>query len=413
MDWIVALFIFLIYLVYFFLYIRPLAPALDDSNSLTSIIEENIELDTQWSVEKLPIIINSNVSGKEPFMIDFGLNWTNFGMGNNISYDVDEGKLIFLADLKKGNNIVYAIKSNRNYSNPNTIQDLSSDQGSFSINSQEISADIDNGLISQLRYSDLTPITATTVSLDSVQLDEGSFTTYTNSTNFYSEYKIKTDVFNHSLYAFAESNRLFGLVKSNQIYEDHNLTITFNLANYTNFYLDEQNAGSFSLNQTNCTTYNKQYVDFQNSQEGISFVFPPGGALELCTQNNQLSLSASFDINPSAQYQIIPHQGDENSTLLYKSPFRYSYGVIEDEQGIDINLLEVVNQTDYETLKDQWGYPNQRDFSFEVQNDTGQTVLVFGPEEPAEQNVFAKVIDTHFLNQFAERIKIKIIVQTW
>ena len=57
-DWVISLGIFILYLAWFFLLIRPYMVQ-EETPNMVSLVKENFEKDAFWTVEKVPIIATS------------------------------------------------------------------------------------------------------------------------------------------------------------------------------------------------------------------------------------------------------------------------------------------------------------------------------------------------------------------
>ncbi|HLD97205.1 MAG TPA: hypothetical protein VI934_02580, partial [Candidatus Nanoarchaeia archaeon] len=110
-DWIISLGVFLVYLGVFFLMIRQLPERQSPAASLLGSVADGVAESAAWQVQRLPLVISSNVSGAEPIITSFGYDWKNFSFTDNTSFDISEGKLIFAKQLKTGKNIAWLVKS--------------------------------------------------------------------------------------------------------------------------------------------------------------------------------------------------------------------------------------------------------------------------------------------------------------
>ena len=77
-DWIVSLGIFLIFLTLFFFYLLPITVEQPEAaDVLLADIESNLRENATWYVQKVPLFIRSNISGVEPIVAPFLLDWKN------------------------------------------------------------------------------------------------------------------------------------------------------------------------------------------------------------------------------------------------------------------------------------------------------------------------------------------------
>ena len=75
-DWAISLALFLIYVIWFFIFVRPTFLQDNVQESLINIVEDNFKEDYKWTVSKLPIMIHTNITNTyEPIILDFPYSW--------------------------------------------------------------------------------------------------------------------------------------------------------------------------------------------------------------------------------------------------------------------------------------------------------------------------------------------------
>ena len=147
-DWIFSMSIFILYLGWFFIFIIPSLQKTEKIESITGNINDALQKNLTWTVQKVPIIIRSNVTvANEPVFVNYTLNWTKFSMINNNRTYKDQGNLIFLANLTKGNNVFWIVSSKENYTNDTASAQILSNSNYATVSSKSFKVNFKNGLV--------------------------------------------------------------------------------------------------------------------------------------------------------------------------------------------------------------------------------------------------------------------------
>ena len=178
-DWVISLAIFLLYIAWFFIFIRPLAVQNNVPNLVDSL-KSKIHEDAYWTVLDYPIIIESNFSlSKEPIVagIDF-INQSDYFIINRSFFFVAD-KLFFLDNVSPGTDVESILNSNETYEPYRQITDLIATNASASggglqatiENNMLGTADFDGPKIfSYQLYSNSVPVTASNITFSNSQI---------------------------------------------------------------------------------------------------------------------------------------------------------------------------------------------------------------------------------------------------
>jgi hypothetical protein len=411
-DWIISLGIFLIFLGVFFLSLRQLTFDPSPADSLLNNVVDGVDDFTLWQVQELPLIITSNITGTEPVLVRFRQPWTNFSFKDNTSFDHKEGKLIFVKRLEEGKNLLSLVSSTDNYSIPTTGRDLEGTDNLVTVNTKRFSAEFSNSMLLRVNHFEKERISDYNVSILGVELNTETATKETSNTELSTMHKLKFDQFNHTSFIVAGFPRIFNYINTN-VKEQHNLTMSATVRNYTFFHIDNSISGTINYSKKDCTTTKSRYIDFYDSISGVSFITPEGTNLSFCAGNRTVELTLEFSITNETRYDIIFHEDNFNSTLKYVSPYRTAFGIVENLSGVSYNLFKSMNETDYKVLKENWSYPVSRDFSFVLENQSGSKVFVYEPVNPGITNVFAKKEDLFVLDKYATKKKHQLRIRGW
>ncbi len=414
-DWIMSLGIFLIYLAWFFIYVRPLVSPPVEMGSLLQVMGDRFEANTTWSIDTVPLAVFSNISGiDEPVIADFEMGWneTGFAFSDNRTFFLDSRKLFFLQNITRGKSVFELVHSGEGYSQPTARQlDLAATKDSVSIGKAAMKADFVDSVLTSAVYRDSYRIQGFNLTMNSVALviENSSFT----STPIVAKYGIQTQLLNHSSYVFAENPRIYSIISLNRpLEQQQNFSVTAIISNSTSYYADT-GSGAISFNGS-CRDLLTGYLDLSDGIAGFTFIFRESANISLCAGNSTLKVTASFILKNETRYEIIMHEGSYNSTLKYKSPYTTRLGAIERQEGISERLLSSLNRTNYSAVKTSWGFPPSRELSFTVVNESNSEVYRYEPVAADRfANIFVREIKGYLLDQYGGRQRVTVRLRAW
>ena len=411
-DWIISLGVFLVYLGVFFLMIRQLPERQSPAASLLGSVADGVAESAAWQVQRLPLVISSNVSGAEPIITSFGYDWKNFSFTDNTSFDISEGKLIFAKQLKTGKNIAWLVKSPENYSKPATTADLAAGPNGVSIDSQRFVTEFQNSIITRASHFEKERLSDFNISISGVSFKPESGSAENSVQTISAKYKLVLPKINHTSFIVAGFSRIYSYVTTDAT-EPHRMLISATIRNYTQFHINNALSGGINYTDGTCTSSETRLIDFYDANSGLAFILPQEGNVTFCTGNTSIALGLEFPIGNETRYDMIFHPGDYNSTLKYVSPYRTAFGMIENVTGTSLSLYKSLNETDYAALKNRFGYPNSREFSFTLLNSSGAALFNYQPVIPGITNVFTREADIFVLDKYGAKTKHKLRIKGW
>ncbi len=412
LDWIISLGLFLIYIGVFFIAIRQLPAQQSVTDALLENVADGIAESTEWQVQRLPLIIFSNLSGTEPVIVGFAYDWKNFSFTDNASFDRKDGKLIFVRTLSQGRNALELVASSENYTAPAASFDLTATSQGASVNSQRFSAEFQNSMLARASHFDKERLSDFNISIEGVVLKPETAATEANVTALSAKYKVEFSQLSHTSFAVAGFSRILNYVNTDAK-EPHNIVISATLRNYTSFYVNNAVSGAINSPAQTCTASIGMYIDFYDDISGVTFIAPEGTNISFCSGNSTAQLSLDFPMKNETGYDILFHSGDFNSTLKYVSPYRAAFGIAENVTGVSKALYKKVNESDYEALKGSWSYPKSKDFAFALYDADGGLVFNYQPKTPGITNVFAREKDVFVLDKYGLKAKHKLRIRGW
>ncbi|MBI4438654.1 hypothetical protein HY640_01855 [Candidatus Woesearchaeota archaeon] len=411
-DWVMSLGIFMMFLAWFFIFIKPLATPSTNMEPILRVASEKITANTTWAVETIPLIIFSNITGtEEPLIVDFPFAWnqTNFAFSDNTSFLLDEGKILFMANITPRKTLIL-VHTDQNYTHtPPYNSDLTATSDAATV--RDMRAEFKGGMIKTLTYRERYLMQVFNITINTLQVEGQNTSESINP--LAAKYKMQSTLINHTSYVFPAKTRIYNLIRlNNPLTTPQNFSLRTTISNVTDYY-SVQASGAIDYNGT-CTDIMTNYIDLHDSLAGISFIFKDRQNISLCATNSTLRMSAYFTLTNDTSYEIMLHEGDYNATTPYISPYSETFGATELQQGVSYKLLAELNRTNYTDLKAAWKYPASRELAFTILNETGGEIYSYQPVNPTEtQNIFAKETDTTAIDQYGKRKKVTIRVRAW
>ncbi|MBC8444206.1 hypothetical protein H8D83_01335 [Candidatus Woesearchaeota archaeon] len=403
-DWAISLAVFLLYIAWFFVFVTPVSERAELTN-LIPLVEDRLLEDISWSVYKAPMIITSNTTLiNEPLIVEFPFDIENFYLDGKY-WILDRGNLIFLDNLSEEENTFWIVDSDESYSLPFVMNDLepnsefSSTTGfkAYFYNSMFYKADYPTQKINGVSYN-----------LNSVSLDvtTNSFT----STPITSIYKVINQAINHTSYIFAKNQKVYNYidlnVEGNYIFE-----LSFDLFKYSNYFTDNLYMGVFNYSQNETFEYSGDILSLYSSNSVLTLILGEESEIILHhTNSSNLQLTVEIPFSSNTFYNLIFHEDlDDREDFIV--PYSAKFGMFEGEEGISLEKLLILNQSDYKTLKSDYNYPKDKDFSIELSNST-TTLFNKGPVPPVT-NIYSKETTQWMLDKLSGKTKLNLIIKTW
>lgn len=410
-DWIISFSIFIVYLWWFFIFIVPSVQQAE-GRGFPEDFNSKLVKNVTWEVKKVPVIIHSNYTlNSEPVILNFTLNWSNqtFAMrGNNFSL-LDEGRLLFLANLSKGSNVYFLVSSEENYGSEAREDDLNIFSNEISVNSKGFKVGFKDGLLRNLSYNGKAFLNSTEYYSGSVSLNSSS-SSITKSPVI-GKAKFNSQGFNVTTYVFARNERAYSFVDSNVPF-NFSITASYNLKAFTSYFANNLFRGTINYSNPKCFSFNSTFVDLYNPTEGLSFFMAGESGIRICNDNETLRMNITIPVNKSSELRIYAHSGSYNGTLNLTDAYIVEIGSVEKVFGISQNRTLKLNSTSYESLKEQFSIKSE--FSFSITNDTNAQVLIVEKKVPGDtDDVFVKSFDCWLLDKYGEIRKCKINLKSW
>ncbi|MEM2121507.1 MAG: hypothetical protein QXU20_02545 [Candidatus Woesearchaeota archaeon] len=392
-DTIISIAIFVVYIVVIFFFIAPSFRSSPELNQETRIIEKNLDF-LNRVVYKLMLYVKSNISGYETLIIDFPMNWSYenvlFVDKNQkiIDFYIDEGRMLFMYNLSP-KNLFYIINSNNDFSNQTRSSEIITGNENYTT-TNNFRVDLSNFLIKNITFKDYVLLHNFNIIINNASFERIN-SEFLNR-GFVNIYKSSSPDIKNTIYVFNNKRRVYSLIENKNILNvseennNYSVLLIFNMTNFTNFYSDNLNNGIINYSVQDCYSFISDYVDFYDSNKGLSFITSEASNIEFCNDNGFLILNISFLLNKPFSYTMIVRDVDE-STFELKNFYSYAYGFIQEISGIYYDYLKnntLINNALLRNLN-----PSKR---FKVAVKTSNDFFEFGNNTPTNINIYAKTI---------------------
>ncbi|MBW3023140.1 hypothetical protein KY308_03485 [Candidatus Woesearchaeota archaeon] len=397
-DWVISLGIFLLYLAWFFIFIRPYTIQ-ESTPNLVDVVKQNFENEAYWTVEKIPITITSmGYFQKEPVVTDISVEYSESNSHiDNRAFIISNGKIFFIANLNLSDTF-YLIHSNETYQMYNQITDLTATEQSVTVT--DFSAEFENSTLGSAFYfgtkikSFLTKIEGQTLNTSN-----SSF----SSKKIAAEYGIETEALNLTTYVFAYNPRIYMFYSTNKsIYQK------FEIDNYQGYFFDNSDNGDIHY-PTACYSKNSTQLLFYDNTSNVLFLFNKEVSFEFCSENTTVVLEINF--KDSVLEKIIFFTGAKEDYTKYVNSYDAQMGIKEELTAPYLANIQRLEAMKYQDLKNWWSAPDFRIFVTNFSNN--EIISTIGSEPYEKATVYAEETRNFLLDKYGNLEDIKISYQSW
>jgi hypothetical protein len=400
-DWIISLAIFLLWMSWFFIFVKPQFDFNTNKNSVMIPLKSRFIDEFTLELHRYPIFIDSNTTGRlVPIITRFNSNDTDLRLGYD--YIFWRGNLIFLANLTDNTTTFWAIEGT-DYSQNYSYSGLEIDERDFS--TTNFSVRFNDGLAETVKYKGKGMFEEAEYAVNGIDIeptnhtieDYGFMGIYTSS---YGNFNITSMVFssNSAIYSFLNYN------------EDYDLAINMDLEEFEHYYSDNLLFGDFNF------TEERQQLNFTAAQitlygkNAFSMYFD-GNVTFNCTYfNESIELIITIPVRDEYEYDFIMHDGDYEDAGRRNYDVRY--GAYERLSGIYLDNIT----TNYSYYKEKWGIDGS--FNINVYENSSAYRYLYTPvieigEAPGKIGVYAETEDLYALDLEGEYSPMTVNFKVW
>ena len=415
-DWAVSLGIFILYLIWFFVLVRPLFLPTVTEDPFVDNVFSGIKSYHNWDLDKLPIIYRTNLTKEYyPIYLDFPYNWSSssiaFSDSNN--FFLSEGRLFFLKNISNSTIISYMLHSSDSYTQPNVLYDITSTEKAAIVTGMR--AEFNSSMLKSIHYMDVPKLLNFSLFVNNI--DISNYNSSYSTSRFLARYKLIGAALNHSSYVFGHNTAVHNFFDLKQIAEgSYNVSMDVELYPYDNYFINNRYFSFINYSLNMCENFTKSFVDFYDDEGGIAFIFDSTRDFSICYHNtSKLLFSTQFSLTNKSVYKIILHNETYKEVEKQNTPYSYDYGIIEKQTGISQSTLFSLDTTNYRNLRRKFGLPSTSDFTFEVINLTDSATLFnyASVNNGLFDNVYVEERKDFLLDSESNNHRIKIRVKSW
>ncbi|MFC1754396.1 hypothetical protein ACFL96_13560 [Thermoproteota archaeon] len=379
-DWAISIGIFTIYLVVFFIAMKPLLTPPSKIDSLLSRAEDNFLENTTVTVERVPILVAEETDyAYEPVIIDFPYPWDTDDMALSEGYFVlDSDRLLFIANTSGTRSYSIAHSADLDDADPELALISNADQADV----EGFKLEFSEGIPSRYTYDGEFRIGSLNIYVDEDAFEHSSsYDDYTSIAKYSG-----SGVINHTTYLFAKNTRSYSYIESVD-YQSHNITLTIDMYNYTEYYASIAEFGDIIYTTERCDEFDTDFIDLTDGNTGAAFFFNKEVEVEICNNETELWLEIVAEVNATEEvsYLIFMHSGDYAQIEEY--PVEPVSGFKQQIDSTSYGAVSALAAINYTSLKASWAFPLNHDLRVEFTSDDYNET--FGAAHPLV-DVYAK-----------------------
>lgn len=378
-DWIVSTSLFLLYLFWFFLIIKPQITYTENTQDEFTLIIDQMESLLVKTASYQHIFIPTQV----PY-VDVVYIPNRFGSAysiDEIHYKTPQG-LFFEADLKESMNLFEIYESDVIINGKESLSYFYSDP--FLTKTAEIEVQYVYSRLDTVAYGLSSALQFNNRYVDGQEIRE--IVEY-NRTNTSASYVVSTNDVTFTDYYFASTNKMYKFIDAAFLI---NLTESYTLYNIHSYSVDKNSVQQLSSTVCENTTTNQ--IHFVADEYIVSFVFDNDVMFTFC--NDDISTEISFNAETeSLAYMIDISSPPDFSYDYLSSTYSIQKGPLYERNYIDYqNIQSQLDSLSYNTFKQILSFPSYKDFSVSFETQTQDPFYIYGPDVPLSGNVdvFAK-----------------------
>jgi len=407
-EWVISLSIFVIYLIWFFVIVRPSLYNSQTTDTFKDNLRDEIEEYASFDVKRIPVKIISSIKDDDVGFVIDGMYEEESNMYLEGRYfDIFDDKLIFLKDVNATDEMIDVISSYENYTKDSPYYDFHASESSFRTSNMIV--EINNGIIRDVDYRSEDLVLDQNIYSKGESID--SWEKMNQKSEISSSYKIIHQIFNLTTILFAENTKIYN---SWCITEGDSSKLVYDLGEFDSYYSDYYNNRIFTDDEDRCDSMIRDFVSFYNDdiKSSLTFVFDKNVTVNVCNKNTS-QISISFTANKDVDFWTIIHRESYQRGIELKKAYRIIKGKTITVSGISrIRLLDLLN-SDYTQLKQRFNYPDAREFRIVARNIFGNATLEVGATPYDLATVKSEELGIAMLDKYGNIKDFNIYLQRW
>ncbi|MFP4112134.1 MAG: hypothetical protein ACLFPQ_00505 [Candidatus Woesearchaeota archaeon] len=410
-DWAMSLAIFLLFVVWFFLIIRPFTQQEENKDVIIQDIKEKFNLQTYHTIEKIPIFpvmshhgLGVPVFVQKPLLKDIIVE-------NGVDYADYEKNIVFLADTVSKQDVIFLKVSDKNYSDPKSGSFIREQNNRISIDSMNYSAYFSDFLLRTISFNNIVQIKNASYFLEGESFDVSDAQKEINPV--YISYNFSNNVFYSEQVVFRDNSFVYGkIIPHKTITQDYLFEIDLDLdSTFINYDLG---SGSSVLN--GCVNLEGNRVEISNGTQSIGFSCTETMSYALCSYQSrvELSISAQLSKDSHIEYAISSYSGSEDlfqGECIWDN--RTKIGLSKKEEGISLDKLFLLDDYDGVVLKRSLNISRDVDFGVEIYNMSRHKIFDIATADSGSRDVYALQYRDYLMDNYGTKTPVFVNVKTW
>lgn len=415
-DWAISLVIFFLFVIFAFLYARPLYQNVGSMDALAELVADKFSKNTSIFVEDASIYVYANSTyDNAPVIIDYPyeLNTSLIYLeGKEVAKD--ETRLMFIGNLQQGVTTFSLLKSEDPYPLSEQATDLVATETFASTN--EFLAHFKDGLLEDMYFRTFALVFPPSYYVEKVRQE--NFSGGFNSSHIHARYRIENPSLQVEQYVFSSNTGIITFFTPKQVIEGSpkRYEIFFRIRNFSRYYDNavENDVVDYTFNSCK-EIYDLADITFHDPQyQALTFAFFPAVTkMKFCGETSAINITLEMHTDEPFQYRMIGHEGDYHNATKYQENHKATVGYFLPREGISEALLENFSSIAYRQRKKEWKFPESRNFQIQFYNDTTK-FYAYEPVVPTRQNdVYTKTTFVPIINSYGNISYAKMYVRVW
>ncbi len=395
-----------------FIYARPLYDQQANLDSLARLISEKFESNASKTVEVSTISVPANASYVlAPIIVSAGMLNDSFLFLEGKEFHMDEGRLIFLADLRYGKNAFTLVESTTTFPPIEQLTDLFATYETAS--TQDFLLELEKGVLSYMHYKDFSVVFSPTYLIDGEKQE--NFSSSYGENHLYVKYTLENPSLELEQFVFASTPGVYSYLSPKQNQTSHTMRVDFKIANYSDYYdsLLDNDELDYGFNFCEDILSTTDLTFFDSRLEALTFSFSPAARVKFCADGKFINMTLEFETQEQVHYRMIAHEGDYNNATPYMDKHTAQLGYFIPRKGISLKNLENFSEMDYSDRKERWKFPLSRDFALELFNDTISRFEYEPIAVTTQQDVFTKTSYVPLITDYGNITYGRLYTRVW
>jgi hypothetical protein len=405
-DWIISMSIFLLYIGWFFAFVLPQVNVMAGKDASMYMLKDAFYERNSWSMHKFPVFVFSNTTGQFiPAIADYEMNRTDLHMADRRTFELWNGRLLFLADIETSPGVYYLLDGG-------SFQDEEQSEGLNIVedwlSTSNLSVYFESSLPEKIRYKDDDRADDISFLINGVLIDPLNHSH--SNFGFAGVFEYKTGSLNITTFVFQHNPDVLMHISAQEDVT-YSMVMRMKLDNYDSYFSDNNNFGDLrysNLSQTEI--FSHDYITLYGD-DALSIYFNDTADINLTYYNRTLWMAADFTIKDDDWIKLSFHEGDFGDAEEYSTS--YAYGAVEELEGLRLEDFSA----DYDELKQAWGY--DKEFYIAIYENTTslsyqyEPSYVIGKFDPKEGLVYAEDVDYLALTPEGEMRPVRVNFRIW